>query len=52
MLTEVDLKRIMAAKNQLTESIVDESDCEQFANIEVFDMLDDDTPVSEANGLM
>lgn len=52
MLTEVDIERIMAAKRQLTESIADDIDFDLVDADEVFEILDDDTPVSETNGLM
>jgi hypothetical protein len=52
MLTEVDIERIMAAKRQLTESILDDSDIDPLIDDEIFEILDDDTPVSETNGLM
>jgi len=52
MLTEVDIERIMAAKRQLTESIVDDSDFDLIIDDEIFEIIDDDIPVSETNGLM
>jgi len=52
MLTEVDIKRIMAAKKQLIESIVDDTDYEMIDDIEVLEMQDEDTPITETNGLM
>ena len=52
MLTEVDILRIMQAKAQLAESIADDSDFDSIIDDEIFEMMDDDTPVSETNGLM
>ena len=52
MLTEVDIERIMATKKQFTESVVDDSDLELIGHIEVVEMQDDDTPISETNGLI
>jgi hypothetical protein len=53
MLTEVDIERIMAAKRQLTEPVVDENEDELIDDIEALELLDDeDTPVSETNGLI
>lgn len=53
MLTEVDIQRIMAVKRQLTESVVDENEYELIDDIEALELLDDeDTPVSETNGLI
>jgi len=52
MLTEVDIERIMAAKRQLAESVADESDFELFDEAEFFELMDDDIPVTETNGLM
>ena len=52
MLTEVDIERIMAAKQQLTESVVDEADLNLIDDFEVFEMLEEDTPISETNALM
>ena len=52
MLTEVDIERIMAAKQQLTEPVVDEADYDLIEDFEVFEMHDEDTPISETNGLM
>ena len=52
MLTEVDIQRIMAAKQQLTESVMNEADCEMIEDFEILEMQDEDTPVSETNGLM
>ncbi len=52
MLTEVDIERIMAAKRQLAESVADYS---EFAFIDEdveFEFFDDETPVTETNGLM
>lgn len=52
MLTEVDILRIMAAKTQLTESVADDSEFDPVIDDEMFEMMEDDTPVSETNGLM
>jgi hypothetical protein len=52
MLTEVDIERIMAAKTQLAESIVDDSDYDLTFDNETLEMANDDIPVSETNGLM
>ena len=52
MLTEVDILRIMATKTQLAESIADDSDFDPIIDDEIFEMMDDDIPVSETNGLM
>jgi len=52
MLTEVDIERILAAKTQLAESIVDDSDFDLINDDEILDMMDEDIPVSETNGLM
>ena len=51
MLTEVDIERIMAAKRQLAESIVNDADYDTVDDEELFEILDDDS-VSETNGLM
>ena len=52
MLTEVDIERIMAAKRQLAESVADNSDFELIDDVEFFELIDDDIPVTETNGLM
>jgi hypothetical protein len=52
MLTEVDILRIMEAKTQLSESVADDSDFDPIIDDEIFEMMDDDIPVSETNGLM
>jgi len=52
MLTEVDIQRIMATKQQLAESVVDEADCDLIDDFEIFEMQDEDTPIQETNGLM
>ena len=52
MLTEVDIERIMAAKRQLAESVADDSDFELVDDAEFFELMDDDIPVTETNGLM
>ena len=52
MLTEVDVKRIMAAKMQLAESIADDWDIEQLDDDDMFEMMEEDIPVTETNGLM
>ena len=52
MLTKIDIERIMEAKTQLAESIADDSDLELIINDEIFEMIDEDIPISETNGLM
>jgi len=52
MLTEVDILRIMAAKSQLAESIADDSGFDPIIDDEIFEVMDDDIPVSETNDLM
>ena len=52
MLTEVDIQRIMSAKAQLSESIAEDTYFDYFDEIEILELMDDDTPVSETNGLM
>jgi hypothetical protein len=52
MLTEVDIERIMAAKRQLAESIADDNTFDMIIEDEIYEMLEDDIPVSETNGLM
>ncbi len=52
MLTEVDIERIMATTQQLAESVADDRDFDLVEDDEVFQMLDEDLPVSETNGLM
>ena len=52
MLTEVDIERIMAAKTRLAESVVDDCELELIIEDEIFELLGDDSPVSETNGLM
>ena len=52
MLTEVDIERIMSAKIQLSESVAENTDFDCIDEIEIFEMLDEDPPVSETNGLM
>ena len=52
MLTEVDIERIMAAKRQLAESVTVDSDFELVDDAEFFELIDDDIPVTETNGLM
>ncbi len=52
MLTEVDIERIMAAKRQLAESIADDNTVDLIIEDEIFEMMEDDIPVSETNGLM
>lgn len=52
MLTEVDIERIMSAEKQLAESIADATEFDLIDDIEVIEMLDEDIPVSETNGLM
>ena len=52
MLTEVDIERIMAAKRQLAEAVADNRDFELIDDAEFFELMDDDIPVTETNGLM
>ena len=52
MLTEVDIERIMAAKKQLAESIANDSDVELIDENAEIEVYDEDTPVTETNGLM
>jgi hypothetical protein len=52
MLTEVDIERIMAAKQQLTESVCEETGTDLIDDFEVFEIQEEDTPISETNGLM
>ena len=52
MLTEVDIERIMYSKQQLAESVADESNFNLVEVEEVLDLLEDDLSVSETNGLM
>jgi len=52
MLTEVDIERILAATRQLANSVADDSNIDQIDDCEIFEMMDDDIPVSETNGLM
>jgi hypothetical protein len=52
MLTEVDIERIMAAKRRLAESIVDDSTSELIDEFEDIEACEEDTPVTETNGLM
>ena len=52
MLTEVDIKRIMSKQLQLSEVIAEETDIDCIDDIEFLEMPDEDTPVSETNGLM
>jgi hypothetical protein len=52
VLTEVDIERIMAAKRQLAESVADHSDFELIEDVAEIEASDDDTPVTETNGLM
>ncbi len=52
MLTEVDIERIMAAKRQLAESIADESEFEFTEEDSEIQVFEEDTPVTEINGLM
>ena len=52
MLTEVHIKRIMTARKQFTGSAVAYCDYGLMEDIEIFEMLDEDTPISETNGLM
>jgi hypothetical protein len=52
MLTEVDIKRIMSTHMKLSEVIADETDIDCIDEIEFVEMQDEDTPVSETNGLI
>ena len=52
MLTEVDIERIMATKRQLAESIAEDCDLDGMDDGESFEIIEDDTPVTETNGLM
>jgi hypothetical protein len=52
MLTEVDIKRIMCTQMQLSEDVAEETDIDCIDEIELVLMLDEDTPVSETNGLI
>ena len=42
----------MAAKTQLAESVADDCDFDSIIDDEIYEMMDDDVPVSETNGLM
>ena len=42
----------MAAKRQLAEYVADDSDFELIDDTEIFELMDDDIPVTETNGLM
>jgi len=52
MLNEVDIERIMAVQKQLAESVADDGDFELIEDTEILESMDNDTPVSETNGLM
>jgi hypothetical protein len=52
MLTEVDIKRIMSIQIQLSEEIAEETDIDCIDEIEFLEIQDEDTPVSETNGLI
>lgn len=53
MLTEIDIERIMSAKKQLAESIADNREFDLIVDDDdYFEIMDDDIPVSETNGLM
>ena len=52
MLTEVDIGCIMAARQQLTESAIEDADCDLIDDLEIFVMQEEDPPISETNGLM
>jgi hypothetical protein len=52
MLTEIDIQRIMSSKRELTESIADNIELEQLDDFEVIETMDEDTPITETNGLM
>jgi hypothetical protein len=50
MLTEVDIERIMAAKKQLAESVVEEADRDLIDDTELFEVQEEDLPISETTG--
>jgi hypothetical protein len=52
MLTEVDIERIMAAKWQLAESVIDDGEYELIDDIEIVETQEEDTPITETNGLI
>ena len=52
MLTEVDIERIMAANRQLAESVNDDSEYELIDDIEIVETQEEDTPITETNGLI
>ena len=52
MLTEVDIERIMAAKRQLTESVNDDGEYELLDDIEIVETQEEDTPITDTNGLI
>ena len=52
MLTEVDIERIMAAKWQLTEAMMDDGEYELIDDIEIIESQEEDTPITETNGLI
>ena len=52
MLTEVDIKRIMSTQMQLSDALADETDIDCIGEIELLEMQEEDTPVSETNGLI
>jgi hypothetical protein len=52
MLTEADIERIMAAKWQLPESALDDGDYELIDDIEIVEPQEEDTPITETNGLI
>jgi hypothetical protein len=56
MLTEVDIERIMAGTRQLAEAVADggdyETDCDFADGSELIELFEQDSPVSETNGLM
>jgi hypothetical protein len=51
MLTEVDIERIMGEKRRLVESIAEREGYDA-ENEYLYDMMEVECPVSEANGLM
>lgn len=52
MLTEVDIARIMAVKTELAGSIASDTEFDLLEDDELIDMMENDLPVSETNGLM
>jgi hypothetical protein len=52
MLTEVDIKRIMSTQIQLSEVVAEDTDIDYIDEIEILEIQDEDTPISETNGLI